>query len=140
MQLVSFEEVIACTGAIAAGLIAFLTGRHWLTSPLLESWIVIAVSGLVLAIGTSTRFVLSDETINYGSMFWSDSVRLSEIERISVRPNLGLIPGRNVLFHMRPGSRVAMSSVRIGIWSWPRADDWVAAANSAILKVAERPG
>ena len=137
MQFLSFEEVITCVGAIAAGFVAQLLGRNWVISPALTFCLVTLVFGVVLVAVTTTRFAPNDEEIVFGSVFWSDSVRLREIEQVIVRPSLGIVPGRVVLFRMRPGSHVAMTSTRVGVWSWPSAYDWAAAANAAIRKTAE---
>jgi tetrahydromethanopterin S-methyltransferase subunit F len=138
MQLVSFDEFIACMGALTAGYLVHLLGRNRLASPRITSGLVGLSVGVVLAIVSTTRFVLRPDNIAYGSMFWSASARLDDIEEVTVQPTLGVIPGRLILFRLRSGSQVTMmTGTRIGVLSWPSAHAWTEAANAAIRRRAE---
>jgi hypothetical protein len=132
MKLVSFEQVITCVFAGLLGIVIYFLARRSFSSPFQVSLLASALLGGLLAIVTSTRFVLDERTINYGSLFWRETAPLAQIEKVLVRPSLGLIPGRSVLIFWRQNSPATMTSVRIGIFSWPRAEVWTQAVNEAL--------
>jgi uncharacterized integral membrane protein len=132
MKLVSFEEIITCVLAGLLGIAIYFFARRFLSSPLQVSLLASALLGALLAIVTSTRFVLDDRAIKYGSLFWREAAPLAQIEKVLVRPSLGLIPGRSVLIFWRQNAPTTMTSVRIGIFSWPHAEVWTQAVNEAL--------
>lgn len=133
MQLRSIEETLVLLGAIAAAWIAYKLFR--------ASGAVSLGTGLMvgLAIGYTTyhEFTLKGDAVMSRSRFREQRIPLEWIDRVSVTTFWGGLPGRFCVFYMRsPPAPWNGYQQRTGIVTWPSAERWAQAVNSAAARIS----
>jgi hypothetical protein len=88
---------------------------------------------------TLVELTFDGETISHRNFFKENSFPVSQVETVGMRTFWAGLPGHIFMFVMRsPPAPVNGYFLRTGLVSWPSANDWFSAVNSASLRAKER--
>lgn len=136
VQFRSFEEGLALLGALVAFLFAYKLFR----ASLLLSSVIGGLTAAIVAYATLFEFTFDNDVITYRNRFRQVSFPLAHVQRVGMHTFWAGLPGRSYVFVMhRPPAPVDGRSFRTGLVSWPSANGWVEAVNSAIQDKSSAP-
>jgi len=137
-SLWSFEEVLTLIGAGLISVLAYFFGRKFFGNPQLVVLVVFFLTAICLSYVTSSTFILQPTGIEYRTLFVQQGFRYNDVSNVNVRRIWALLPGQSIFFLMRPSSKVAGYSIRIGIFSWPDSRRWADSVNAVLADKAAK--
>jgi hypothetical protein len=129
VQFKSCEETLVLLAAVIVAVIAVKLFRATLTTAALVG--MLAAAGVAYV--TFFEFTLANDRITYRNRFRQIEFPLSHVKSVGMQTFWMGLPGHTIMFALRkPPADTNGYFLRTGLLSWPSANDWVEAVNSAI--------
>jgi len=128
-------EPISVIIALLMAVVVFAVYRNSTIHKIYASIASGTISLVVMLYLTHCTFEMFSDRVSYGTLFWSRSIPLMNILKVSYTRSLGIIPGTVIVFSLTPveieGRLTGRGEiVSVGRWPLPDAKKWMEGVNA----------
>ena len=136
-------EPLSVATAVLFMIVVFVSYRNSTLYRLYVASFVGIVALITMLYLTHFEFEVVGDRVSYGTLFWSRSILLKDLLKVSATRSHGIVPCTVIVFSLTPIEREGQLTgrgevVNVGRWPLPDAKNWIESVNAIVAQQQRR--